>query len=218
MKTKINNYLLILAIIVLFEAAKQALACDYDRISRLPVYDNIQEPKKILNIPQACGLCVAASGDFAVIPYNLGGKFFLYHSCGKLMQVVRFPNGFGKAADCAFVQHKLYVSDDTGKKLYKYSANGNFLQLVARGEHYTFMTSCKGHLYVVLVKLHKRNVAVYYNDKETHRLDVPGRPRDIIVGTDNNIYVSTWNNKIQAVSLKGKRIKEIMHICKYSHF
>ena len=90
MNTKINNYLLILAIIVLFEAAKQALAYDYDRISRLPVYDNIQEPKKILNIPQAHGLCVAASGDFAIIPYNLGGKFFLYHSCGKLMRVVRF--------------------------------------------------------------------------------------------------------------------------------
>ena len=73
------------------------------------------------------------------------------------------------------------------------------------------MTSSKGHLYVVLAKLHKRNVAVYYNDKETHRLDVPGRPRDIIVGTDNNIYVSTWNNKIQVLSLKGKRIKEITY-------
>ena len=173
MNTKVNNYLLILAIIVLFGAAKQALTCHYDRISRVPDYDNIQEPKKILNIPQAHGLCVAASGDFAIIPYNMGGKFFLYHSCGKLMQVVCLPNGFGKAADCAFVERKLYVSDDTGKKLYKYSANGNFLQLVARGEHFAFMTSCKGHLYVVLGKLHKRNIIVYYNDKEINRFDVP---------------------------------------------
>ena len=87
----------------------------YDRMSRLPIYDNIQEPKKILNIPQAHGLCVAASGDFAIIPYNLGGKFYLYHSCGKLMRVVRLPGGFGKAADCEFVQRNLYVADDTGK-------------------------------------------------------------------------------------------------------
>ena len=211
MNTKINNYLLILAIIVLFGAAKKALACDYDRMSRLPIYDNIQEPKKILNIPQAHGLCVAASGDSAIIPYNLGGKFYLYHSCGKLMRVVRLPGGFGKAADCEFVQRNLYVADDTGKKLYKYSANGNFLQLVARGEHFAFMTSCKGHLYVALGKQRKRNIVVYYNDKETHRFDVPERPRDIVVGTDGNIYVATWTNKIRVFSLKGKRIKEITY-------
>ena len=73
------------------------------------------------------------------------------------------------------------------------------------------MTSCKGHLYVALGKLHKRNVIVYYNDKETHRFDVPERPRDIVVGTDNNIYISTWSNKIQVFSLKGKRMKEITY-------
>ena len=206
-----HNYLLILAFIVFFGAAKQALACDYDRISHLPVYDNIQEPKKILNIPQAHGLCVASSGDFAIVPYNMGGKFFLYHSCGKLMRVARFPNGFGKAVDCEFVQRKLYITDVSGRKLYKYSANGDFLQVIAQGEHFHYMTSCKGHLYITLGKHHKRNVIVYYNDKETHRFDVPGWLRDIAVGTDNNIYISAWNNKIQVFSLKGKKIKEITY-------
>ena len=206
-----HNYLLILAFIVFFGATKQALACDYDRISRLPVYDNIQEPKKILNIPQAHGLCVAASGDFAIIPYNMGGKFYLYHSCGKLMRVARLPNGFGRGHDCEFVQRKLYILDKSGKKLYKYSANGNFLQLIAQGEHFHYITSCKGHLYVTVSKNHRRNAIVYYNDKEIHRFDVPGWPRDITVGTDNNIYVSTWSNKIQVFNLKGKRIKEITY-------
>ena len=107
----INNYLLILAIIVLFGAAKQALACNYDRISRLPVYDNIQESKKILNIP-----------------LNPKGKFYLYHSCGNLMRVARLPNGYEH--DCEFVQHKLYIVDVYGRKIYKYSANGNFLQVI----------------------------------------------------------------------------------------
>ena len=124
----INNYLLILAIIVLIGAAKQALACNYDRISRLPVYDNIQESKKILNIPQAHGFCVAANGDFAVIPFNSKGKFYLYHRCGNLMRVARLPNGY--VHDCEFVQRKLYIVDVYGRKIYKYSANGNFLQVI----------------------------------------------------------------------------------------
>ena len=211
MNTTISNYLLILVISVLFGTAKQALACNYDRISRLPVYENIQEPKKILSIPQAHGLCVAASGDFAVVPFNKKGKFYLYHNCGKLMRVVQLPKGFGHSTDCEFVQHKLYITDEYGKGLYKYSANGNFLQVVARGEPFLYMASCKGHLYVTLFRSHKRNVVVYYNDKEIRQFDVPGRPRDIVVSTDSNLYISNWSNKIQVFSLKGKRIKEITY-------
>ena len=60
-------------------------------------------------------------------------------------------------------------------------------------------------------KNHKRNAIVYYNDKEIYRFDVPGWPRGITVGTNHNIYVSTWSNKIQVFSLKGKRIKEITY-------
>lgn len=168
MNTKISNCLLILAIIVLFGAAKQALACNYGRITRLPVYmyNNIQEPKKILNAPQARGLCVAANGDFAVIPFNPKGKFYLYHSCGKLMWVVRLPNGFEHSTDCEFVQHKLYIADEYGKGLYKYSANGHFLQVIARGEPFTYMTSCKGYFYVTLFRNYKRNVVMYYTIKK----------------------------------------------------
>ena len=132
MNTKMNNYLLILAIIVLFGAAKQALACDYDRISRIPDYDNIQEPKKISNIPQAHGLCVAASGDFAIIPYNMGGKFYLYHSCGKLMRVARLPNGFGRGHDCEFVQCKLYILDKSGKNYTNIQQTETFFNLLLK--------------------------------------------------------------------------------------
>ena len=73
------------------------------------------------------------------------------------------------------------------------------------------MASCKGHLYVTVIRYHKRNVVEYLNDKEIRRFDVPGRPRDIVVGTDNNIYVSNWSIKIQVFSMKGKRIKEITY-------
>ena len=44
----------------------------------------------------------------------------------------------------------------------------------------------------------------YYNDKETHCFNAPGRPCGIAIGTDDNIYVSTLNNKVLSFAANGK--------------
>ena len=80
--------------IVLIGITTQAFACYYERMSRSPNYAKITTPKKILNIPQAHGICVAPNGNFAVVSWNNAGKIYMYYSCGKLMKVVTL-RGFG---------------------------------------------------------------------------------------------------------------------------
>ena len=50
--------------IVLIGITTQAFACNYERMSRIPNYAKITTPKKILNVPQAHGICVAPNGNF----------------------------------------------------------------------------------------------------------------------------------------------------------
>ena len=80
--------------IVLIGITTQAFACNYERMSRIPNYAKITTPKKILNVPQAHGICVAPNGNFAVVSWNNAGKIYMYYSCGKLMKVVTL-RGFG---------------------------------------------------------------------------------------------------------------------------
>ena len=93
--------------IVLIGITTQAFACNYERMSRSPNYAKITTPKKILNIPQAHGVCVAPNGNFAVVSWNNAGKIYIYYSCGKLMKVVTL-RGCGKFVDCAFTDRNLY--------------------------------------------------------------------------------------------------------------
>ena len=65
--------------IVLIGITTQAFACNYERMSRIPNYAKITTPKKILNVPNAHGICVAP---------NNAGKIYMYYSCAKLMKVV----------------------------------------------------------------------------------------------------------------------------------
>ena len=53
--------------IVLIGITTQAFACNYERMSGSPNYAKITTPKKILNIPNAHGICVAPNGNFAVM-------------------------------------------------------------------------------------------------------------------------------------------------------
>ena len=74
--------------IVLIGITTQVFACNYERMSRSPNYAKITTPKKILNVPQAHGICVAPNGNFAVISHNNARKIRIYSSCGKLMKEV----------------------------------------------------------------------------------------------------------------------------------
>ena len=89
--------------IVLIGITTQAFACNYEKMSRSPNYAKITTPKKILNIPNAHGICVAPNGNFAVMSHNNAKKIRIYYSCGKLMKEVDLSKqGFQAATDCAF--------------------------------------------------------------------------------------------------------------------
>ena len=183
-----------------------ACGCNFERMFRSPRYEEITQPKRILTIPRAHGVCVASDGKFAVIPYNRNGNFYIFYSCGKLMKIARLPFGDrSNLVDCTFSGNNLYVASHTAKKMYKYTENGKFKKVIATGERFQLMTSCQGRLYVTTDRKNSRNVISYYNDKETHRLNVPGSPRGIVIGLDDNLYVTAWHsNKVLSYKLNGK--------------
>ena len=121
----------------------------------------------MLHISNAHGICVAENGNFAVIPWNTAGKFYLYDSCGNLLKKVDFPSGSRGASDCAFVKNNLYIAEQTQKSLYKYTADGLFVGVVAKGEHYARFTTCNDHLYVSIAR---GDIIAFKDDKETHRI------------------------------------------------
>ena len=180
----------------------KAYSCNFERILHSPNYEQIALQKRILNVPRPYSICVASDGKFAVIPYSHSRNFHLFYSCGKLMKIVRLPHGHRSSlVDCTFSGSHLYITGHSGKKIYKYTENGKFTDIIASGEHFLFITSCQGRLYATT---ESRKVVSYYNNKETHRFNVPGRPRGIVVGTDDNIYVSTYDNKVRSYAANGK--------------
>ena len=182
----------------------KAYGCNFERMSRSPRYDQIAQPKQTLSVPKPYGVCVASDGKFAVIPVN-ANAFYLYYSCGKLIKIVRLPTEHRSSLiDCTFSGSNLYITGHSGKKIYKYTENGKFVKVIASGEHFLHITSCQGRLYASTERRNSKNVVSYYNDKETHRFNVPGRPHGIVVGMDDNIYVSTFNNKVLSYAANGK--------------
>ena len=175
---------------------------------RLPRYKDITQPTRILSVPQAHGICVASDGKFAVVPWNTNGKFHLFYGSGRLMEIVRLPHGHRSyLGDCTFSGSNLYVTGHSTKKIYKFTENGKFLEVIASGESFLRITSRQGQLYATVYHRNSRNVVSYCNDKETHRFNVPGIPHGIVVGTDENIYVSTFNNKVLSFAANGKLLR-----------
>ena len=183
-----------------------AWGCNFERMYRSPRYKEITQPKRILTVPRPHGICVASDGKFAVIPYNNNGNFYLFYSCGKLMKIVRLPFGHkSRLGDCTFSGNDLYITGFRVKKIFKYSENGKFRKVINSREHAIFITSCQGRLYATGWGKNSRNVISYYNDKETHRFNVPGTLRGIVVGTDDNLHVTTWHsNKVLSYKPNGK--------------
>ena len=192
--------------------------CNYKRIFRSPNYGSITTPKKSLNVPLPAGICVADDGRFAVISWRRNGKFFLFHSCGKLMKAVELPRGYRNTWDCAFSGRSLYITDTGAKKIYKYSANGKFDRVIAGGESFIHIASCQGHLYVTVPIKNHKNVIAYYNDKETHRFDVPGFAEGLMIDMNGNINIPKRVSKqVLTYTPKGKLLgattyKEVRHV------
>ena len=195
--------------IVLIGITTQALACNYERMSRIPNYAKITTPKKSLNVPQAHGICVAPNGNFAVISYNNAKKIRIYYSCGKLMKEVDLSkHGFQAATDCAFTDHSLYVADHNGKKVYELSTIGKFVKIFATGRHFIQIAACQDRLYIT-INSGGQNVQVYdTNGKLIRRISVPANnARGVIVGIDGNLYVSNWQRKqVYTYTPEGKQV------------
>ena len=205
--------------IVLIGITTQAFACNYERMSRSPNYAKITTPKKILNIPQAHGICVAPNGNFAVMSANNAKKIRIYYSCGKLMKLVDLSkHGFQHAYDCAFTDHSLYVADYNGRKVYELSTIGKFIRVFATGIHILQIAACQDRLYMT-TNTGGQNVRVYdTNGKLIRRISVPANAaRGVIVGIDGNLYVSNWNRKqVYTYTPEGRQVgvttyREISH-------
>ena len=121
-----------------------ACGCNFERIDRSPRYEDITQPKQILTVPRAHGICVASDGKFAVIPCNNNGNFYLFYSCGKLMKIVRIPFGHRSTlGDCTFSGNNLYIAGAHAKKIYKYSENGKFRKSLLPEKVYTTLPHVK---------------------------------------------------------------------------
>ena len=121
-----------------------ACGCNFERMYRSPHYEDITQPKRILTVPRAHGICVASDGKFAVIPHNNNGNFYLFYSCGKLMKIVRIPSGHRSSlGDCTFSGNHLYVAGFGARNVYKYSENGNFKKSLQVETRYTILPHVK---------------------------------------------------------------------------
>ena len=203
--------------IVLIGITTQAFACNYERMSRIPNYAKITTPKKILNVPNAHGICVAPNGNFAVISHNNAKMIRIYYSCGKLMKLVDLrKHGFQIGNDCAFTDRSLYVADIRGRKVYKLSMNGKFIRIFATGLIFLRVAACQDRLYFTT---DGQNVYVYdTNGKQIRRISVPARrTRGVIVGIHGNLYISNWDRKqVYTYTPEGKQVgvktyKEVQH-------
>ena len=199
-------FLLVVAI-ALIGIVTQALACNYERMSRIPEYSEINKPKKSFKIPQAHGICVAPNGNFAVVSWNNAGKIYLYSACGKRMKVVNAYRGYRKAAGCAFTNHRLYVADYYGKKVHEYSPSGKFIRFVITGLNVFRITACQNRLYIIQ-NFGGRNVRVYNtNGRQIRTIAVPGGGRTVLVGIDGNLHVSNWQRRqVYTCTPNGKRV------------
>ena len=205
--------------IVLIGITTQAFACNYERMSRSPNYAKITTPKKILNIPQAHGICVAPNGNFAVMSANNAKKIRIYYSCGKLMKLVDLrKHGFQLSFDCAFTDRSLYVADYHGRKVYELSTIGKFIRVFATGIHILRIAACQDRLYMT-TNTGGQNVHVYdTNGKLLRRISVPANhARGVIVGIDGNLYVSNWQRKqVYTYTPEGRQVgvttyREVQH-------
>ena len=195
---------------VLIGITTHASACNYERMSRTPNYAKLTTPRKVLNIPQAHGICIAPNGNFAVVSANTAGKVYLYYSCGKLMKVVDVRSkhrGYRHSADCAFIENNLYVTSTKDNKVYEVSRNGKFIRVFASGHNFLHIAICQNRIYFT-TGLTGRNFLIYDNNgKQIRSLNVPGRTRGVIVGMDGKVYVSNWDKKsVYSYTLDGKKI------------
>ena len=172
-----------------------AFACNYERIKQDPKYDEIDKPKKTLNVPRPHGICVAPNGDIAIVSHVKGSKVYIYYSCGKMMKTVDLTKrGYRQGTDCVFTNSHLYVLDYYGNKVFKLSMTGKFIKVFpGQFKHATY---CKNQLYFT-TNAAGRNVAVFdSNDREIRRISVPGsHSRGILVGIDGNLYVSNGDRR-----------------------
>ena len=195
--------------IVLIGITTQAFACYYERMSRSPNYAKITTPKKTLNIPNAHGICVAPNGNFAVVSWNNAKKIYIYYSCGKLMKEIDLSkHGFQKCSGCAFTNRRLYVADNTGRKVYELSTLGKLIRIFATGQNFIYIAACKDRLYITKHGA-GQNLFVYdTNGRLIRRISVPANAaRGVIVGIDGNLLVSNWQRKqVYVYTPEGRRV------------
>ena len=181
-------------------------ACNKRVMPRVPNYSCMTSPKKILDIPKAHGICIAANGNFAVVSWNTAGKVYMYRNSGQLIKIVDL--GYRYSGDCIFTDQYLYVTDFYGKKVHQLTTDGKFVKVFATGQHFFHMASHLNHLYFTTSR-GGNNVLIYNNNGAVVRsLMIPGESRGVIVGIDNKLYVCNRANPkaVYTFTLDGNKV------------
>ena len=185
----------------------QVSACNYERMSRTPDYAKLTTPKKVINVPNPHGICIAPNGNFAVTSWNKDSKIYLYYACGKLIKVVDLrKHGYRLSGDCAFSESNLYVTSTSTNQVYELSSNGEFIRVFASGQNFVRIAICRNRFYFTNYIRNSNNFFIYDNNGKllsSHHL--PGHTCGVVVGMDDKVYVSI-RKKVNTYTLEGKLI------------
>ena len=188
-------FLLAVAIVL----TTQVFACNYDRMSRTPDYAKLTTPRKVLNVPNPHGICIAPKGNFAVTSWNADSKIYLYYACGKLMKVVdlrKHASGYKYSGDCAFTESNLYITSSSTNQVYELSSNGEFIRVFASGHSFFHIAICQNRFYFTSGPANANFLIYDNNGKLLRSHKIERHSRGVVVGTDDKVYVSSWDKKI----------------------
>ena len=202
------NILFLLAVTLVLTT--QVFACNYERMSHTPDYAKLTTPKKVINVPNPHGICIAPNGNFAVTSWNKDSKIYLYYACGKLMKAVdlrKHASGYRYSGDCAFTESNLYVTSSSANQVYELSSNGEFIRVFASGQSFFHIAICQNRFYFT-TGITNANFLIYDNNGKLLRSHkIPKHARGVIVGMDDKVYVSSWDKKIvYSFTLEGVKL------------
>ena len=111
---------------------------------------------------------------------------------GKLLT---FANKVSKITDSletvSSQKHRLYITDSTGK-IYELSTNGKLLKTLKTSEPSFRISACKHQLFVTS----RQHLIIYdRNGKVVDKLRVPGEARGVLLGMNDEFYVTLGGKK-----------------------
>ena len=173
-----------------------------------PEYDNMvaTEPKNILEVESPGPICFAANGDFAV-PAILGFlQFLIFDKNGNFKKEGNYPLEARGIDGCAFSLTALYFADESARKIYKYTPNGEYVGTFVTGFAFGRLAAAHGNLYAIVHRSEATVIAFNEtNGQETCSIKTSLRDAtSLAFDTQENLNVALRENTIEAHTLDCK--------------